>query len=121
MTFTIDPSLKSFFSPRGIALIGATQNPNKLGYGLARNLVQCNFQGEIHFVNPAGGTLLGKPMFNNILEVPDPVDLAILLIPAQGVPQVLHECGRRGINAAVIRSGGFRETGPPGQPWKRNA
>jgi acetyl coenzyme A synthetase (ADP forming)-like protein len=114
MTFTIDPSLKSFFSPRGIALIGATQNPNKLGYGLARNLVQSNFPGEIYFINPAGGTLLGKQMFNNILEVPDPVDMAILLIPAQGVPQVLRDCGRRGINAAVIQSGGFRETGLAG-------
>lgn len=114
MDFEIDPSLNAFFAPRGIALIGATQNPTKLGYGLARNLVLSNFPGEIHFVNPKGGVLLGKSLYTNILEVPEPVDLAILLIPAQGVPQVLRDCGRRGISAAIIGSGGFRETGPAG-------
>jgi acetyltransferase len=115
MTFNhLDPSLNAFFSPHGIALIGATQNPSKLGYGLARNLLQSNYPGVVHFINPKGGTLLGQPLYENILVVPDPVDLAIVLIPAQGVPQVLRDCGRRGITAVIINSGGFRETGPAG-------
>ncbi len=54
-------SLVPFFSPRGIAVIGASTDPYKLGYGLARNLVQCNYQGTIHFINPKGGNLLGAP------------------------------------------------------------
>ncbi len=109
-----DPSLISFFKPKGIAVIGASTNPVKLGYGLARNLVQSNFQGVVHFVNPKGGSLLGRPMYPNIKDVPDPVDLAILLIPAPGVPRALEECSRRGLQAAIICSGGFRETGPVG-------
>lgn len=114
MNFEIDASLSGFFNPRGVALIGATQNPTKLGYGLARNLVQCNFPGEVHFVNPKGGMLLGKPLYVSVLEVPEPVDLAVILVPAQGVPQILRDCGRRGISAAIINSGGFRETGATG-------
>jgi acetyltransferase len=107
-------SLSPFFSPRGVALIGASSDPTKLGYGLARNLVQSNYQGVVHFVNPKGGSLLGRPMYTNIGRVPDPVDLAILLIPGPFVPQALKECGQRGIPAVIVGSGGFRETGPQG-------
>jgi acetyl coenzyme A synthetase (ADP forming)-like protein len=113
---TTDPyaSLLPYFSPRGIAVIGASTDPNKLGYGLARNLVQCNFQGVIHFVNPKGGSLFGRPMYPSVAALPDPVDLAIILIPANQVGKVLRECGGRGIHAAIIASGGFRETGEKG-------
>ena len=108
------PSLAPFFKPRGVAVIGASQNPVKLSYGLARNLMHSNYQGAVHFVNPKGGSLFGRPIYPSILQVPDPVDLAILLIPAEGVPAALEECGRRGLEAAIIASGGFRETGPDG-------
>ena len=113
MTAT-DPSLIPFFSPKGIAVIGASQNPLKLGYGLARNLVQSNYQGVVHFVNPHGGSLLGRPIYPSIAQMPDPVDLAILLIPAPAVIGALEECGERGVRAAIIASGGFRETGEAG-------
>ncbi len=106
--------LTPFFAPRGVAVVGASQDPTKLGYGLARNLVQSNFQGVVHFVNPKGGSLLGRPLYSSIGQVPDPVDLAILLIPARFVPQSLEECGVRGVRAVVIGSGGFRETGLEG-------
>jgi len=109
-----DPSLAPFFAPRGVAVIGASQDPTKLGYGLARNLVQSNFQGAVHFVNPKGGSLLGQPIYTSVSLAPDPIDLAILLIPAPFVPQALYECGQRGLRAAIIGSGGFRETGTAG-------
>ena len=107
-------SLTPFFSPRGIAVVGASSDPYKLGYGLARNLVQCNYQGVIHFVNPKGGSLLGRPMYPSVTELPDPVDLAIILIPAPGILGVLKDCARRGIRAVIVASGGFRETGALG-------
>ncbi len=106
--------LAPFFSPHGIAVVGASTDPYKLGYGLARNLVQCNYQGVIHFVNPKGGSLLGRPMYPSVTELPDPVDLAIILIPAAGVADVLMDCATRGIHAVIIASGGFRETGSQG-------
>jgi acetyltransferase len=107
-------SLAPFFSPHGIAVVGASTDPYKLGYGLARNLVQCNYQGVIHFVNPKGGSLLGRPIYTSVLNLPDPVDLAIILIPAAGIANVLKECAARGIQAVIVASGGFRETGEHG-------
>jgi acetyl coenzyme A synthetase (ADP forming)-like protein len=109
-----DDSLAPFFNPRGVVLIGASRDPNKLGYGLARNLVQSGYQGAVHLVNPRGGTLLRQPLYASVNEVPEPADLALLLIPAHLVPQNLQACGERGIRAAIIGAGGFRETGPEG-------
>jgi acetate---CoA ligase (ADP-forming) len=107
-------SLVPFFNPQGVAVIGASNDPTKLGYGLARNLTQSGYQGVVHFVNLKGGALLGRPMYPTIGEVPDPVDLAVLLIPAPFIQETLAACGERGIRAAIIASGGFRETGPEG-------
>lgn len=111
---TYDPSLKPFFDPQGIAIIGASRVPEKLGYGLAYNLTRSRYPGAIHFMNIKGGTLFGKPIYENIADIPDPVDLAVVLIPARFVPGTLVELGQRGIRAAIIGSGGFRESGPEG-------
>jgi acyl-CoA synthetase (NDP forming) len=107
-------SLTPFFSPRGVAIIGASSDPTKLGYGLARNLAFSNYQGAIHYVNPRGGSLFGRPVYTDLASVPDPVDLAILLIPAPATPEALRACAARGLRAVVIGAGGFRETGPQG-------
>ena len=111
---TIDSSLAPFFDPQGVVIIGASRDPTKLGYGLARNLVQSNFQGAIHFVNVKGGSLLNRPIHKSVAEVPDPVDLASILIPAPFIPDALRACGERGIRAVIIGSGGFREVSPEG-------
>jgi len=109
-----DPSLFPFFSPKGVAVIGASLDPTKLGYGLSRNLVQSGYRGAIHFINIKGGTLMGLPVYTHVGEVPDPVDLAVLLIPAVAIPQAIEESAQRGIKAMIIAAGGFRETGPEG-------
>ncbi|MEJ2411515.1 MAG: acetate--CoA ligase family protein [Anaerolineales bacterium] len=110
-----DPnSLTPFFNPKGVVVIGASQDPTKLGYGLANNLHRSGYQGAVHFVNLKGGRLLGQPVYQSVLDVPDPVDLAAVLIPAQHVSSVLRECGHRGIRAAIIGAGGFREIGQEG-------
>ena len=106
--------LDLFFQPRGIAIIGASRNPTKLGFGLARNLVSSGYSGSIYFVNPGGGSLLERPIYHNLQEVPDPVDLAVILIPADLVPGIVLECGERGIQAVIVASGGFREIGAEG-------
>ena len=109
-----DPSLAPFFTPSGVAIVGASLDPTKLGYGLSRNLVQSGYRGAIHFVNLKGGTLMGRPVYPDLASVPDPVDLAVLLIPASGMPQALDACADRGIRAVIIAAGGFRETGLQG-------
>ena len=114
-----DDLLSHFFSPEGVVIIGASQDPTKLGYLLARNVAQSNYRGAVHFVNTKGGVLLGKQFYTRVLEVPDPVDLAVILIPAPAIPNVLKECGERGIRAAIVASGGFRETGEAGAALER--
>ena len=114
MTFQSDPTLNPFFNPKGIVLFGASTKPSSLGFGVARNLVQSGYPGAIHFVNPKGGNLWERPLYPTLATVPDPVDLAVLLIPAQFAPQALEVCGQRGIRAAIIASGGFRETDKTG-------
>jgi acetate---CoA ligase (ADP-forming) len=113
--------LDAFFHPRGVVIIGASQTATKLGYGAARNLVVSGYSGAIHFVNPHGGSLFGRPIHRSLEEVPDPVDLAVILIPAQGVPEVLQKCGERGLPYAIIGSGGFREIGPAGEELERRS
>ena len=110
----IDPSLTPFFSPQGVAIIGASLDPTKLGYGLSRNLVQSGYRGAIHFINLKGGNLMGYPVYRHISETPDPVDLAVVLIPARAIPAAIEDCAQRGIKALIIASGGFRETGSQG-------
>jgi acetyltransferase len=106
---------ESFFSPKGVVIVGASSNPSKLGYGVARNLIVSGYKGDIHFVNPRGGELFDRPFYPNLSSVPDPVDLAILMVPAGVVPEVLESCGERGIPYAIIGAGGFREIGPEGR------
>jgi acetyl coenzyme A synthetase (ADP forming)-like protein len=111
---TRETMFEGFFAPRGVAVLGASQNPSKLGYGVARNMVVSNYPGALHFVNPKGGELFDRPIYTNLASVPDPIDLAVIIIPAKAVPGALKECGQRGINYAIVGSGGFRETGEEG-------
>ena len=83
----MDSSLLPFFKPRGVAVIGASTSSEKLGYGVARNLIQSGFQGAIHFVSQKQGELFGLPLYTDLSQVPDPVDLAILIVPPQSTPQ----------------------------------
>jgi acetate---CoA ligase (ADP-forming) len=102
-----------FFNPRGIALIGATPNPQKGGHAILRNL-RIGFKGGIYPVNPSYTEIEGMSCYPSILEVPDPVDLGIIFVPAPLVPKVVQECARRQIPGVMIESGGFAETGKSG-------
>jgi acetyl coenzyme A synthetase (ADP forming)-like protein len=111
---TMDSTLTPFFTPTGIALIGVSHDPSKLGYGMARNLIQSGYTGAVHLVNPRGGELLGHPVIKSIADVPEPVDLAVILASAVQMPGILKDCAARGVKAAIIAAGGFRETGEEG-------
>jgi acetyltransferase len=106
--------LTPFFEPAGVAVIGASANPHKLSFGIIRNLVNSKYSGGIYPVNPGAAEILGKTCYPDIYAVPDPVELAVLSIPAQSAKQALEDCGKRGIKAAIIISGGFKEVGAGG-------
>lgn len=106
--------LLPFFSPDGVSLIGASSNPNKLSNGILLNLTQYGYQGKVYPVNPRYEDILGLTCYPSIIEVPDPIELAVIILPAPLTPTVLDACGQRGIKAVIIISGGFREVGPEG-------
>lgn len=107
--------LSPLFSPQGVALIGTSASPNKLSHGILKNMVEGNFQGEIYPVNPKYDQVLGLKCYPEIASLPEPVELAVIALPAPAVRGTIDECGRRGIRSAVIISGGFREIGPEGR------
>lgn len=109
-----DP-LDIFFHPRGIAVIGASANPRKLSYGVLRNLVTHGYTGPVYPVNPKGGAMLGLRVYTTIAEVPDPVDLAVIVLSADRTLAALEGCGQRGIRAAVLIASGFAELGAGGK------
>ena len=110
----MDP-LYTFFHPRGVAVIGASSKPNKLSYGVLHNLATHGYDGPVYPVNPKGGEILGLEVYASIAEVPDPVDLAVIILPPELSIQTLDACGERGIEAAVVVASGFGELGAGGE------
>lgn len=106
--------MECFFNPRGIAVIGATPNPLKGGNAILRNLL-LGYRGGIYPVNPKYGLIEGLACYPSVEAVPDPVDLAVVFVPAPQVPAAVDACVGRGIRGAIIESGGFAETGPEGK------
>jgi acyl-CoA synthetase (NDP forming) len=106
--------MKFFFEPKGIALVGATPKPHTGGFSLLTNLT-LGYDGPIYPVNPRYPEILGQICYPSVSQVPDPVELAIVFVPAPKVPEVLEECASRGIQRVIIESGGFAEVGPEGR------
>jgi acyl-CoA synthetase (NDP forming) len=106
--------LSIFFRASGVAVIGASREPQKLGHGVVRNLQSVKYDGPVYPVNPKEDEILGYKAYRSIADVPGPVDLAVIAVPAKHVASELISCGKRGIKGAIIISGGFRETGAEG-------
>ncbi len=115
----MENSLKPFFDANGVAIVGASSKPNKLSYGIVRNLTLYGFKGGIYPVNPKADEILGYRCYPDILSVPDPVDLAVIVLPAGIVFPVIQDCEKRGIKAITVISGGFKELGPEGEALER--
>ncbi len=99
--------------PSSIAVVGASRNPGKVGYAVFRNLL--NFKGKLYPVNPQAEDILGIPVFKTLSDIPEPVEMVVVAIPAPKVPEIIHEAGTRGVKVAVILTAGFRETGEEGK------
>jgi acetate---CoA ligase (ADP-forming) len=103
--------METFFNPRSVAVVGAgTQN---LGNLVVKNLID-GYQGDIYPVNPNHGAIEGLPCYASIADIPGPVGLAVVLVPAAAVPAVLTECATKGTRRVIIESAGFAEAGPDG-------
>lgn len=100
--------------PRGIAVVGASEDAKKIGGQPMRQLTEFGYAGEVYPVNPRHQTVRGRKCYASAADVPQPCDVALVAVPAKQVPEVLRDCGRAGIAHAIVLSAGFRELGEPG-------
>ena len=98
-----------FFEPKNVAVIGASATAGRPGNDVIRNILANEYGGEIYLVNPKGGEILGLPVLPSIENLPDGVELAIIILPAKDTPQALRACAEKGIRHAVLSAGGFAE------------
>ncbi len=113
--FQRSSNLQALFYPESVAVIGASENPAKIGHEILKNIKDCGFQGQIYPINPKSEEILGLPCHKSVLDVKDSIDLAVIIVPARFVPSVIEECGQKEIKAAVIITGGFSEAGAEGE------
>jgi acyl-CoA synthetase (NDP forming) len=103
-----------FFEPSGVAVVGATPETYSGGRYLVTNLT-LGYQGPIYPVNPKYHEVLGLKCYPSVVEIEGPLDLALIFVPAQAVPQVLKDCVAKGVRGAILQSSGFAEAGPDGK------
>lgn len=108
--------LNNFFEPKAVAVIGASTDPEKLGYAVLENLAKGGYEkkGKVYPINPRADEILGHKAYASVLDVPGSIDLAVIVIPYSYVPDVLKECGEKNIPAVIVISAGFREAGKEG-------
>ena len=111
--------LTPLFAPESIAIVGASERPGSVGAVLVSNMRAANYRGALFAVNPKHHSVQGLPCFATIAKVPQRIDLAVIATPAPTVPGILEQCGAAGVQAAVIISAGFSETGDSGAHLQR--
>jgi acetyltransferase len=108
-------ALDPIFNPRVVAVIGASATPGKWGYSLMERPLRAGFTGEVIPVHSSAETIMGRRAYRSVLDIPGPVDLAVLTVPAAAAAEVMRECGAKGIRGAVVISAGFAESGAAGE------
>lgn len=113
-------TLKAIFEPGSIAIIGASSTPGKWGNILLKNLLSNSFKGPVYPVNPKEKTILGTVCYPSVLDIPDPVDMALIAVPRSHALSVAKECGIKGVQGIIMVTAGFSETGDKGrEPEKK--
>jgi len=107
-------NLKFIFSPRSVAVIGASTREDSVGRAIFANILFSGYTGIVYPVNPKARGILGVRAYHSVWDIPGEVDLAVLITPSLAVPTVMEECGEKGIKAAVIITAGFKEIGRKG-------
>ncbi|MCX5845829.1 MAG: acetate--CoA ligase family protein [Deltaproteobacteria bacterium] len=103
--------MKRIFSPAGIAIIGASSDPSKLGYSTVKNIIDGGYKGKIYPINPKTDEILGLKCYRSVQEIPDKVDVAVIVIPAKNVADAITALGEKGVAGAIVISSGFAEIG----------
>ena len=107
--------LDKIFKPKSIAVVGASTKEKSVGHSIFKNLVDNQFQGNVYPINPKAGELLGHKAYPALADLPEKVDLAVIVVPSKLVPSVVEECGQAGVGGLIIISAGFKEAGEEGE------
>ena len=102
------------FAPRSVAVIGATSRAGSVGQAVFANVFTHGYAGVVYPVNPRSASVMSVKAFPSVLDIPDAVDLSIIIVPSPLVPGVMEECGKKGIKAAIVITAGFKELGGAG-------
>ena len=103
--------MKRIFSPAGIAIIGASGDPSKLGYSTVKNIIDGGYKGKIYPINPKADKILGLKCYKSVTDIPGQVDVAVIVIPAKNVAEAVKVLGEKGVAGAIVISSGFAEIG----------
>ncbi len=107
-------SIHKFFAPKSVAIVGASDNPKKFGHVILKNYMDMGFSGKIYPVNPKVDSILGIKCYKSVLDIREDVDSAVIVVPPQVANEALKECVKKGIEAVVMITAGYRETGGAG-------
>jgi acyl-CoA synthetase (NDP forming) len=107
--------MNKIFYPESVVVVGVSESKDNLGQNIISNLVNFGYAGKIYAVGPKGGKVMGYTVYTSVLDVPKTADLAVILTPARFIPEVITQCGIKGIELAIIESAGFREMGDDGK------
>jgi acyl-CoA synthetase (NDP forming) len=102
-------AMEAIFNPGSVAVIGASDNPGKLGSHVMKSLIQGRYPGKIYPVNPGKDEIFGIRTYPSLSQVPDAVDLSIIVLPAEQVPKIIKECHEKGVKGIVLITAGFKE------------
>ena len=111
--------LNPLFAPKSVAVFGASDRIDSIGQVVFQNMLASGYQGELYPINSNHAEVQGQRAYPAIADIGRPVELAVIATPARTVPEIIEECGRHGVKAAVVISAGFRETGEQGQALER--
>ncbi len=106
--------VEPIFRPKSVAVIGASNRDGSVGSAIFKNILLGGYRGTLYPVNPTSPSIAGVHAYKRVSEIPDEIDLAMIIVPAPGVPAVMEECGKKGVKSAVVVSAGFKEIGPEG-------
>jgi acetyltransferase len=107
-------NLDFIFSPKSVAVIGASTREDSIGRALFANILLSGYTGIVYPVNPKARGILGVRAYHSVWDVPSEVDLAVIIVPSIMVPKVMEECGEKGVKGSVIITAGFKEIGKKG-------
>ena len=107
-------NLNFLFKPQQVAIIGASKSPQKIGYAILENVLKSNYSGKIYPVNPKETEIMDLKCYCSIKEIGNPVELAVISVPAPKVNEVARECGKSGVKGLIVITSGFKEIGREG-------